>query len=152
MINRVILLGNLGKDPEVKHFDDNNVIANFSLATSESYTDRSGQKVTQTEWHNIAIRRTGLAKIAEQYLKKGDQVYIEGKIKQRSWDDKDGVKKYITEIQVENLRMLGKRSEGGNSSTSSSPSYSNAGNNNTSSMNQMEDPFANSTIEDDLPF
>lgn len=107
-INKVILVGNLGKDPEVKTLESGAKVANFSLATSESYKGKDGQRVTQTEWHNIVLWR-GLAEVAEQYLKKGNQVYIEGKIRSRSWDDKDGNKKYITEIQGDNLTMLGGR-------------------------------------------
>lgn len=107
-INKVILIGNLGKDPEVKTLESGAKVANFSLATSESYKGKDGQRVTQTEWHNIVLWR-GLAEVAEQYLKKGNQVYIEGKIRSRSWEDKDGNKKYITEIQGDNLTMLGGR-------------------------------------------
>ena len=105
-INKVILVGNLGKDPEVRTLENGAKVANFTLATSESYKNRDGQRVTQTEWHNIVLWR-GLAEIAEKYLRKGNQVYIEGKIKTRSWDDKDGVKRYTTEILGDNLTMLG---------------------------------------------
>ena len=107
-INKVILVGNLGKDPEVRTLENGAKVANFTLATSESYKNREGQRVTQTEWHNIVLWR-GLAEIAEKYLRKGNQVYIEGKIKSRSWDDKDGVKRYTTEILGDNLTMLGSR-------------------------------------------
>jgi single-strand DNA-binding protein len=107
-INKVILVGNLGKDPEVRTLENGAKVANFTLATSESYKNREGQRVTQTEWHNIVLWR-GLAEIAEKYLRKGNQVYIEGKIKTRSWDDKDGVKRYTTEILGDNLTMLGSR-------------------------------------------
>ena len=107
-INKVILVGNLGKDPEVRTLENGNKVANFTLATSESYKNREGQKVTQTEWHNIVLWR-GLAEIAERYLRKGNQVYIEGKIKTRTWDDKEGNKRYTTEILGDNLTMLGGR-------------------------------------------
>jgi single-strand DNA-binding protein len=107
-INKVILVGNLGKDPEVRTLENGAKVANFTLATSESYKNREGQRVTQTEWHNIVLWR-GLADIAERYLRKGNQVYIEGKIKSRSWDDKDGIKRYTTEILGDNLTMLGGR-------------------------------------------
>jgi single-strand DNA-binding protein len=107
-VNKVILVGNLGKDPEVRTLENGAKVANFTLATSESYKNREGQRVTQTEWHNIVLWR-GLAEIAEKYLRKGNQVYIEGKIKTRSWDDKDGVKRYTTEILGDNLTMLGSR-------------------------------------------
>ena len=92
-VNKVILLGNLGKDPEVRRLDDGRGVANFSLATSETYKNKSGEKVTNTEWHNIVLW-SPLADIAENYLKKGSQVYIEGKISNRSYDDKDFIKKY----------------------------------------------------------
>jgi len=107
-INKVILVGNLGKDPEVRTLENGAKVANFTLATSESYKNREGQRVTQTEWHNIVLWR-GLADIAEKYLRKGNQVFIEGKIRTRSWDDKDGVKRYTTEILGDNLTMLGSR-------------------------------------------
>lgn len=105
-INKVILVGNLGKDPEVRTLENGAKVANFTLATSETYKNREGQRVTTTEWHNIVLWR-GLADIADRFLKKGNQVYIEGKIKTRSWDDKDGVKRYTTEILGDNLTMLG---------------------------------------------
>jgi len=107
-INKVILVGNLGKDPEIQTFDNGVKKAAFSLATTESYKNRDGQKVSQTEWHNIVLWR-GLAEVAESYLKKGNQVYIEGKIKTRSWDGDDGKKRYITEIVADNMTMLGGR-------------------------------------------
>jgi single-strand DNA-binding protein len=105
-INKVILVGNLGKDPEVRTLENGTKVANFTLATSETYKNRDGQKVTTTEWHNIVLWR-GLAEISERFLKKGNQVYIEGKIKTRTWDDKDGNKRYTTEILGDNLTMLG---------------------------------------------
>ncbi len=107
-INKVILVGNLGKDPEVRTLENGAKVANFTLATSETYKNKDGQKVTQTEWHNIVLWR-GLAEVAEKYLRKGNQVYIEGKIRLRSWDDKDGVKRYTTEILGDNMTMLGSR-------------------------------------------
>lgn len=110
-VNKVILLGNLGKDPEIKYFENSVPKASFSIATSESYTTKGGEKIDSVEWHNIVMWR-GLAEVAEKYLKKGDSVYIEGKIRNRSWDDADGNKKYITEIEVANMVMLGRRSIG----------------------------------------
>jgi single-strand DNA-binding protein len=111
-MNKVILLGNLGKDPESKYFDENNLVVNFTLATNETYKDKQGQRITQTEWHNIRVSKNGLAKVAEQYLKKGEQVLVEGKIRSRSYDDKDGTKKYITEIIAENIKMLSHKPAG----------------------------------------
>lgn len=118
-VNKVILVGNLGKDPEVRHLESGAVVANFPLATSETYKDRkTGQRITQTEWHNVVIWR-GLAEVAEKYLKKGSSVYVEGKLRTRSWDDKDGNKRYTTEIVADNMTMLGGR--GGDASESAGP-------------------------------
>jgi single-strand DNA-binding protein len=110
-INRVILIGNLGKDPEVMSFDNGVKKASFSLATTESYKNKEGARVDQTEWHNIIMWR-GLAEVAEKYLKKGSQIYLEGKIKTRSYEQ-DGVKKYVTEIFADNMTMLGSRRDAG---------------------------------------
>ena len=107
-INKVILTGNLGKDPDIQTFDSGVKKASFPIATSEEYKDKEGNKVQQTEWHNIVLWR-GMAEVAEKYLNKGNQVYIEGKIKTRSWEDKDGNKRYITEIVGDNMTMLGGR-------------------------------------------
>ena len=110
-VNKVILIGNLGKDPEVRHLESGVGVANFSLATSETYKDRkTGERVSQTEWHNVVLWR-GLADVAEKYLKKGDKVYIEGKLRTRSWQDQQGNNKYTTEIVADNLTMLGKTSD-----------------------------------------
>lgn len=105
MVNKVILVGNVGSDPEVKSVGESKV-ANFSFATSETYKDKNGDKKTITEWHRIVIWR-GLAEIVERYVKKGDKLYLEGKIQTRSWDDKDGTKKFSTEIVVSDMKMLG---------------------------------------------
>jgi single-strand DNA-binding protein len=105
-VNKVILVGNVGKDPEIRHLDSGVAVANFPLATSESYTAKNGDKVTSTEWHNIVLWR-GLAEVAEKYITKGRQLYIEGRIKTRSYDDKDGNKRYITEIVANVMQMLG---------------------------------------------
>lgn len=106
-VNKVILVGNLGKDPEVRYLENGTPVANFPIATSERYKDRNtGERVTQTEWHNIVLWR-GLAEVAEKYLKKGNQVYIEGKLRTRSWDDQNGNKRYTTEVVADNMTMLG---------------------------------------------
>lgn len=108
-VNKVILIGNLGKDPEVRHLESGVMVANFSLATTESYRDRNtGEKRQITEWHNIVLWR-GLAEIAEKYLKKGNQIYVEGKLKTRSWNDQDGNTRYTTEVIADNMTMLGGR-------------------------------------------
>jgi len=110
-VNKVILIGNLGKDPEVRSLESGVKVASFSLATTESYKNKEGQKVEQTEWHNIVMWR-GLAEVAEKYLKKGSQIFLEGKIRSRSWDDKEGNKRYTTEIIADTFTMLGSKKEG----------------------------------------
>ena len=112
-INKVILIGNLGKDPEIQRLESGVKKATFSLATTESYKNKEGQKVDHTEWHNIVLWR-GLAEVAESYLKKGSSVYIEGRIRKRDYEDKDGVKRYITDIQGDNMTMLGSPRREGN--------------------------------------
>ncbi len=143
-INKVILIGNLGKDPEVRHLENGACVANFSIATSENYKDRkTGEKVSQTEWHNIVVWR-GLAEITEKYLKKGDKVYIEGKLKTRSWKDQEGNNRYTTEIIADNLTMLGKSQEtkivANDSVTSNDKSI------------HSNDDFSGPDESDDLPF
>jgi single-strand DNA-binding protein len=108
-VNKVILVGNLGKDPQVKYLDNGIAVANFSIATTENYKNKEGERVSQTEWHNIVLWR-GLAEVAEKFLKKGASVYIEGKIKTRKWEDKEGVTRYSTEILADNMTMLGGKS------------------------------------------
>jgi single-strand DNA-binding protein len=110
MINKVILLGKLGKDPEVRTISSGKKVANFSLATNETRKDKNGDKITETEWHNIVVWGTA-AETVEKYLKKGSQIFIEGKIKYKSYDDKDGNKKYITEIQSEKFQFVGGKKE-----------------------------------------
>ena len=111
-VNRVTLIGNLGKDPDVQYLDGNIGVAKFSLATTETYKDKTGKLISQTEWHTVVLWR-GLADLAQKYLHKGSLVYIEGRLKTRSWEDKEGNKKFATEIVGENLIMLDKRNEGG---------------------------------------
>lgn len=105
-VNKVILVGNLGRDPEIRHLEGGAVVANFTLATTEFYKDKTGNRIEQTEWHNVVLWR-GLAEIAEKYLRKGMSIYLEGKIRTSSWEDKDGTKKYKTEIVGETMTMLG---------------------------------------------
>lgn len=110
-VNRVMLIGNLGKDPEVQLLEGNISVAKFPLATTETFKDRSGKLVSQTEWHTVVLWR-GLADLAQKFLHKSSLVYIEGRLRTRSWEDKDGAKKYITEVVGENLIMLDKKAEG----------------------------------------
>lgn len=109
-VNKVILVGNVGKDPEVRYVESNVAVANFPLATSErGYTSRSGAQVPErTEWHNIVLWR-GLAEVAEKYVKKGTQLYIEGKLRTRSWTDNNNVVRYTTEIYADNMEILSRR-------------------------------------------
>lgn len=138
-INKVILIGNVGKDPEVRHLDSGIAVTTFPLATSETYKNKEGQKVTNTEWHNVVLWR-GLAEIAEKYVKKGNPLYIEGKIRTRSWDDKDGNKRYTTEIVTDIMQMLGSKQSNEDSAAATSESTSTV---------DIENISAG---EDDLPF
>lgn len=109
-INKVILVGNVGKDPEVRHLQGGASVATITLATSERYKDRSGETKEMTEWHTIIAWRQ-LADLAENYIRKGSQLYVEGKIRSRSWDDQNGQKRYVTEIQADTIQLLGRRSD-----------------------------------------
>lgn len=131
-VNKVILVGNLGKDPEVRHLEGGVAVASFSIATTEVYKDKTGTRQEQTEWHNIVVWR-GLAEVAEKYLKKGMTIYIEGKLRTRSWDDKEGHKRYSTEVVGDTFTILSKKE---NQSTGS---------------NEQSDLSAPKT-GDDLPF
>jgi single-strand DNA-binding protein len=111
-VNRVMLIGNLGKDPEVQHLEGSIAVAKFPLATTETFKDRNGKLVSQTEWHTIVLWR-GLAELAQKYLHKRSLVYIEGRLRTRSWDDKDGHRKFATEVVGDNLIMLDRKSETG---------------------------------------
>jgi single-strand DNA-binding protein len=147
-VNKVILIGNLGKDPEVRHLDNGASVANFSIATTETYKDRnSGERVDQTEWHNIVLWR-GLAEVAEKYLKKGDSVYVEGKLRTRSWE-KDGVTRYTTEVVGDQMTMLGGKKSGDDSGQSSEYSGNQSNSQGTAAASQT--PDTNSEM-DDLPF
>jgi single-strand DNA-binding protein len=123
-VNKVILVGNLGKDPEIRRTSDGRSIANLTVATSETWKDKStGERKEKTEWHRVVIFSEPLCKVAEQYLKKGAKIYIEGALQTRKWTDKDGVEKYSTEIVLQGfnsrLEMLGDRTQSGNEETQS---------------------------------
>ena len=112
-LNKVMLIGNVGRDPEVRYLDGNSgnaKVATFTLATTERYRDRNGETRENTEWHNIVAWR-GNADVAERFIRKGTQIYVEGRIRTRSWDDQTGNKRYTTEIIVDNLQLLGKKSD-----------------------------------------
>ena len=109
-INKVILVGNVGKDPEIRHLQGGASVATITLATSERYKDRNGESRELTEWHTIIAWRQ-LADLAENYIRKGSQIFVEGRIRSRSWDDQNGQKRYVTEIQADSIQLLGKRGE-----------------------------------------
>ncbi len=109
-VNRVTLIGNLGKDPEIQHLEGNIAVAKFPLATTESFKDKSGQMASQTEWHTVVLWR-GLAELAQRYLHKGSLVYIEGRLRTRNWEDKDKNRRFATEVVGDNLVMLDKRKD-----------------------------------------
>ena len=160
-VNKVILLGNLGKDPEVRHTQDGKPIVNLSIATSDSWRDKnSGERKEKTEWHRVVIFSEGLAKVAEQYLKKGSTVYIEGQLQTRKWTDKDGVEKYSTEIVLQGfnsvLTMVGGRPGG-----EGAGGYSGGGGDEFGQSSPMERPRAsapkpaqsfNRDLDDEVPF
>jgi single-strand DNA-binding protein len=150
-LNKVQLIGNLGKDPEIRMTPQGAKVATFSIATTERYTDRNGQKQENTEWHNIVAWR-GLADIIERYLRKGSAIYIEGKLTTRSWDDpQSGQKKYRTEIVAREMQMLGSRSEAGQGDTSYSSSGYDQSMPSQESQSSISDPF-DAGPDDDLPF
>ena len=160
-VNKVILVGNLGKDPEVRHTQDGKPIVNLSIATSETWRDRtSGERKEKTEWHRVVIFSEGLAKVAEQYLKKGSTVYIEGQLQTRKWTDKDGVDKYSTEVVLQGfnstLTMIGGRPGGGDSASSFGGS---GGGDEFGQSSPMERPRAGAKpqsfardLDDEVPF
>nr|WP_321407659.1 single-stranded DNA-binding protein [uncultured Carboxylicivirga sp.] len=153
-VNKVILVGNVGKDPEVRHFENDGAVANFPLATTErGYTTRNGQEIPdRTEWHNIVVWR-GLAKVVESYVKKGTQIYIEGKLRTRSYDDKDGNKRYVTDIYADNLQLLGRRGESTSNGDSGMGGQQFATpQSQTISSPPQNDDFLKEDETDDLPF
>lgn len=135
-VNKVMLIGNLGKDPEVQHLDGNIAVAKFPLATTETFKDRTGKLVSQTEWHTVVLWR-GLADLAEKYLHKSSLVYIEGRLRTRSWDDKDGHRKFVTEVVGDNLIMLDKRVEGGGTSGGGDDGHGNGDTNSSDPMGHL---------------
>jgi single-strand DNA-binding protein len=154
-VNKVILVGNLGADPEVKYLEGDNVVANMRIATTEAYKNRNGERVEQTEWHDLEVWN-GQAKIAEQYLKKGSQIYVEGKIKTDSWQDEQGQNRYRTKIRVLNFTMLGGKPEG-NGGVGQNQPYPTNTNTAPKSSNAAAEPSKPNMVpdtqdDDDLPF
>lgn len=141
-VNKVILIGNLGADPEIKTFDNGGIIASFRIATTERWKDKNtGEQKENTDWHNITVRRSGLAKVVQDYVKKGMSVYLEGRLRNRSWEV-NGEKKYITEVDVEELTILTPR--GQSAAPANAPAYQSAP--------VAPQPQPEPTMEDDLPF
>ena len=155
-LNKVMLIGNLGKDPEIMHFDNGGSLVKFPIATSESYTNRDGQHVTNTEWHNIVINVKGLVEVAHKYLKKGHKVYLEGRIKTKKWQDQSGNDRYSTEIQVNQMTMLTSRAESEGLANDAQGNYANTEPANSISSPPKSVPAEaagnNAQEKDDLPF
>jgi single-strand DNA-binding protein len=161
-INKVILVGNLGKDPEIRRTQDGRAIANLSVATSETWRDKAtGERKEKTEWHRVVIFNEGLAKVAEQYLKKGAKVYVEGQLQTRKWTDQSGAEKYSTEVVLQgfnsNLTMLDGRGGGGGGSSFGDEPGGDFGSSGPVS-GQSRRPVAaggggrNNDMDDDIPF
>lgn len=155
-VNKVILIGNLGRDPEVRRLENGGIVANFPMATTESYTDRTtGERKEITDWHNIVVWR-GLAEVVEKYVRKGTKLYVEGRLKTRSWTDKDGNTRYTTEVLADNLTMLS-RADNNSAPQYNDPNYSNQGTPSTPSpIETITSPNYSNTNTgdelDDLPF
>ena len=148
-VNKAILIGRLGIDPEVKEFEDGGKVVNFRMATNRVFKDQDGNKAEATEWHNVVFR-SKLADIAEKYLHKGSNIYLEGYIRTRKYTDKNGEDRYITEIVGFEMRMLDSRNDNGNSTDGDSNQQSNASEtNNTKKSPDVDDDFDD---EDDIPF
>jgi single-strand DNA-binding protein len=150
MINKVILIGNLGRDPEVRRLENGAVVAKFSVATNETYKDKNGEFQTQTEWHDVVAWRY-LAERAERNLAKGKLVYIEGKLTHRKYQDKEGKDRYITEVVANNLRLL-ERKEGSGSFTQNMPSEEPATASAKSTESASVSESTGEASDDDLPF
>tara|TARA_S200000501_G_C20623206_1_gene655530 strand:- start:65 stop:532 length:468 start_codon:yes stop_codon:yes gene_type:complete len=152
-INKVIVVGNLGRDPETRYMPSGDAMTNIAVATSEKWKDKnSGEQKEATEWHRITFFGK-LAEITNQYLKKGSQVYVEGKLKTRKWTDKDGVDKYTTEIIAETMQMLGNRSSQIDSSSSNYTNENNLDNSNEKfQKNKSKGSINSAEMDDDIPF
>ena len=149
-LNRATIIGNLGKDPELRSTPSGSSVCSFSVATSESYKDRNGEMVDSTDWHNVVLWDR-LAEVAAQYLKKGRKIFIEGKMKTRSYDGKDGAKKYVTEIVGQTMIMLDGAGGGGGGSYSNEHSQKETTYSNNSDSNNLDSHVENDSF-DDVPF
>lgn len=154
-VNKVILIGNLGKDPEIRRMENGNVVANFSIATTETYYDKTtNERKEVTDWHNLVVWR-GLAEVVEKYVRKGSKLYVEGRLKTRSWTDKEGTNRYTTEVFVDNLIMLNRADV--STSQGNEPNYSSQGTPSTPSPMEGMNPATDYTEpvddgSDGLPF
>jgi single-strand DNA-binding protein len=149
-VNKVILVGNLGRDPEIRRMNNGDPVVNLSVATSESWRDKSsGERREKTEWHRVVIFNDNLAKVAENYLKKGSKVYVEGQLQTRKWTDQNGQEKYSTEVVLQRFRgeltMLDGRNEGG----AGGGSFGGGG---QRSMDGPKEDFRNADLDDEIPF
>lgn len=149
-INKVMIIGRLGQDPEVRYTPGGQAVANFSVATSENWTDKGGQKQERTEWHRIVVWGR-LAELCKDYLKKGKQVYIDGRLQTRNWDDKDGKKRYVTEIIANNVQFLGSASERTETTTTTTTSEPAEHTQDTTNVPPFEPSVATIT-DDEIPF
>lgn len=147
-LNKAMIIGRLGQDPDVRHTEDNTPVANLSIATSQRYKDSSGEWKEETEWHRVVLWAK-LAETAQEYLKKGSQVYIEGNIQTRKWEDKEGTTRYTTEIKAYTMTMLGAK-ETSNSSGAKAPHPAGSDSESLDSSNDLNEDFDD--LDDDLPF
>jgi len=151
-LNKVMLIGNVGAEIKVHQFDNQNKIGNFPLATSETYTSReTGEKITQTEWHNIVVRGTKLVEVFEKYVNKGDKLYVEGRIRTRKWQDQNGQDRYTTEIILNEFTFLTPKGQSQQSQTDTHSQTQNTEGTTESQSQSFNNP-SDSTEEDDLPF
>ena len=156
-VNKVILVGNLGKDPEIRRTQDGRPIANLSIATSETWRDKnSGERKEKTEWHRVVIFNEGLCRVAEQYLKKGAKVYIEGQLQTRKWQDQSGQEKYSTEVVLQGfnstLTMLDGRGGGGSFADNGGNDFAGGGSSGGGGQRRVAGGGGRSDMDDDIPF
>ena len=156
-VNKVILVGNLGADPEIRRLNSGDPVVNLRIATSESWRDKStGERREKTEWHNVVIFNDNLAKVAENYLKKGSKIYVEGQLQTRKWQDRDGNDKYTTEVVLQKFRgemqMLDGKGEGGGGGGRMDDRSSGSGGGGQRQMDGPREDFSSDTLDDDIPF
>ena len=152
-VNKVILLGNLGRDPELRFMPNGDAVCNFSIATTDSWKDKAGEKQERTEWHNIVMYRK-LAEIAGEYLKKGSSIYVEGRLQTRKWQTKEGQDRYTTEVIADSMQMLGSRGSASQSDKSSDENFNQGSSpiKNQANTSNESSPTSFDEFEDDIPF